>query len=214
MRSSSSVSMLLLLSCRPSVVVWRLLKPRKLAPTPTREDMSCSVRLLFPTTPHPVLLTTPHNSTYIPNLAILLFAVGIIIQLVEIFIYVILAANFFRNYAARKVVRHASTSPKKSSRKSKKSKNATAAGTPPHNDTTVVNSPTASVNHDPTSSSALEKGGVHLGTGRMTRGTRLMSYGLAFSTLMLFIRAIYRTAELSDGWGGRIIHTQVYFSKF
>jgi hypothetical protein len=27
------------------------------------------------------------------------------------------------------------------------------------------------------------------------------------------LRSIYRTIELSDGWNGRIIHTQVYFSE-
>ena len=30
---------------------------------------------------------------------------------------------------------------------------------------------------------------------------------------ILFDSAIYRTAELADGWHGRIIETQVYFSK-
>lgn len=64
-------------------------------------------------------------------------------------------------------------------------------------------------------SSSLEKADLHtgVGAGRMTGKMKLMSYGLGFSTLMLFIRAIYRTVELSDGWGGRVIHTQVYFSK-
>ncbi|KAJ7106695.1 RTA1 like protein-domain-containing protein [Mycena epipterygia] len=35
---------------------------------------------------------------------------------------------------------------------------------------------------------------------------------LAFSTLMLFIRSIYRIIELSTGWHGRIIQTEVYFN--
>jgi len=26
-------------------------------------------------------------------------------------------------------------------------------------------------------------------------------------------RAVYRVIELADGWHGKIIHTQVYFSK-
>lgn len=30
----------------------------------------------------------------------------------------------------------------------------------------------------------------------------------------LATRAVYRTIELTDGWTGRIIHTQVYFSTF
>jgi hypothetical protein len=40
----------------------------------------------------------------------------------------------------------------------------------------------------------------------------LMSVALLFSTTCLFIRAIYRTIELSDGWDGRIISTQVLFN--
>ncbi|KAJ7685941.1 RTA1-like protein [Mycena rosella] len=35
---------------------------------------------------------------------------------------------------------------------------------------------------------------------------------LAFSTLVLFIRSIYRIIELATGWNGRIIHTEVYFN--
>jgi hypothetical protein len=46
----------------------------------------------------------------------------------------------------------------------------------------------------------------------MSGKTTLMSVGLLFSTTCLFIRAIYRTIELSDGWNGRIISTQVLFN--
>ncbi|KAF9457833.1 RTA1 like protein-domain-containing protein [Collybia nuda] len=41
---------------------------------------------------------------------------------------------------------------------------------------------------------------------------KIMSGGLVFSTLCLFIRAVYRTIELSDGWNGRIISTELYFN--
>jgi len=41
---------------------------------------------------------------------------------------------------------------------------------------------------------------------------RIMIYGLIFNTTCLFIRAVYRTIELSDGWKGRIISTQLYFN--
>ncbi|KDQ58307.1 hypothetical protein JAAARDRAFT_128618 [Jaapia argillacea MUCL 33604] len=44
------------------------------------------------------------------------------------------------------------------------------------------------------------------------KNTRLMILGLALSTITIFIRSVYRTVELSDGWGGRIIGTQVYFN--
>ncbi|KAF4562634.1 hypothetical protein EYR36_004028 [Pleurotus pulmonarius] len=56
-----------------------------------------------------------------------------------------------------------------------------------------------------------------LGEQEATRGVfdgrlKLMSGALVFSTLCLFIRAVYRTIELSDGWNGRIITTEIYFN--
>ncbi|TEB22954.1 RTA1-like protein [Coprinellus micaceus] len=44
-----------------------------------------------------------------------------------------------------------------------------------------------------------------------TTDLKIMVSGLAFTTLVLFIRAIYRTIELADGWTGRIIRTEIYF---
>ncbi|KAK0222325.1 RTA1 like protein-domain-containing protein [Armillaria fumosa] len=41
---------------------------------------------------------------------------------------------------------------------------------------------------------------------------KIMIFALAFNTLCLFIRSIYRTIELADGWNGRIILTEVYFN--
>ncbi|KAJ7503850.1 RTA1-like protein [Mycena galericulata] len=54
-------------------------------------------------------------------------------------------------------------------------------------------------------------------TGRNERGQldpklKTMIAALAFSTLVLFIRSIYRIIELATGWHGRIIHTEVYFN--
>ncbi|KAF7300870.1 hypothetical protein MKEN_01313300 [Mycena kentingensis (nom. inval.)] len=46
----------------------------------------------------------------------------------------------------------------------------------------------------------------------LTRQTKVILAALAFSTTVLFIRSVYRTIELNDGWNGRIIHTQVYFN--
>ncbi|KAI0327744.1 RTA1-domain-containing protein [Cubamyces sp. BRFM 1775] len=43
-------------------------------------------------------------------------------------------------------------------------------------------------------------------------GVKLMIVGLAFDGVFILIRSIYRTIELSDGWSGRIIETQVYFN--
>jgi len=46
----------------------------------------------------------------------------------------------------------------------------------------------------------------------LDRNVQLMIFGLSFSTICIFIRSVYRTIELSDGWSGRIIHTQRYFN--
>jgi len=46
----------------------------------------------------------------------------------------------------------------------------------------------------------------------LDRNVQLMIVGLSFSTICIFIRSVYRTIELSDGWSGRIIHTQRYFN--
>ncbi|KAJ3558822.1 hypothetical protein NM688_g700 [Phlebia brevispora] len=44
------------------------------------------------------------------------------------------------------------------------------------------------------------------------KNIKLMLVGLGFSSVTLFIRSVYRTIELSNGWDGRIISTQVYFN--
>ncbi|TFY80951.1 hypothetical protein EWM64_g3064 [Hericium alpestre] len=41
---------------------------------------------------------------------------------------------------------------------------------------------------------------------------QLMIYGLAFMAVCLFIRSVYRGIELTDGWNGHVIATQVYFN--
>jgi hypothetical protein len=48
--------------------------------------------------------------------------------------------------------------------------------------------------------------------GQLSTRSLTMLLGLGFNSLFLFIRAIYRTIELADGWDGRIINTQVYFN--
>ncbi|PVF93439.1 hypothetical protein CPB86DRAFT_818806 [Serendipita vermifera] len=47
---------------------------------------------------------------------------------------------------------------------------------------------------------------------KMDARIKLMLLGLVLSTLFIFIRSIYRTIELLDGWTGRIITTEVYFN--
>ncbi|THH26450.1 hypothetical protein EUX98_g7737 [Antrodiella citrinella] len=46
----------------------------------------------------------------------------------------------------------------------------------------------------------------------LTPKIKMLLAGLAFSSTVIFIRSVYRTIELSDGWTGRIIATQVYFN--
>ncbi|KAF9534626.1 RTA1 like protein-domain-containing protein [Crepidotus variabilis] len=48
--------------------------------------------------------------------------------------------------------------------------------------------------------------------GVFTQRLKILMYATSFTTLVLFIRAVYRTIELTDGWNGRIISTQVYFN--
>ncbi|KAF8192122.1 RTA1-like protein [Pholiota molesta] len=60
------------------------------------------------------------------------------------------------------------------------------------------------------SESSSTEGDAH--RGELTPRLRTMAYGLTFSTLVLFIRGVYRIIELAGGWNGRVIHTQVYFN--
>ncbi|KAF8883628.1 RTA1 like protein-domain-containing protein [Gymnopilus junonius] len=48
--------------------------------------------------------------------------------------------------------------------------------------------------------------------GVFTKKLKIMTCALAFSTMLLFIRAVYRTIELADGWHGRIISNETYFN--
>ncbi|OCB89125.1 RTA1-domain-containing protein [Sanghuangporus baumii] len=41
---------------------------------------------------------------------------------------------------------------------------------------------------------------------------KIMIFGLGFSTVCIFIRTVYRTIELLNGFTGRIIRTQIYFN--
>ncbi|KAJ7676959.1 hypothetical protein DFH06DRAFT_1291799 [Mycena polygramma] len=51
-------------------------------------------------------------------------------------------------------------------------------------------------------------------TAPLDRKTKVLVCALVFNTTCLFIRAVYRVVELFDGWVGRIIQTQVYFSAY
>ncbi|KAI0635442.1 RTA1-domain-containing protein [Trametes polyzona] len=56
------------------------------------------------------------------------------------------------------------------------------------------------------------KGGVLPKSYAFDNGVKLMIVGLALDGIFILIRSIYRTIELTDGWSGRIIETQVYFN--
>ncbi|KAJ7065674.1 RTA1 like protein-domain-containing protein [Mycena amicta] len=65
----------------------------------------------------------------------------------------------------------------------------------------------------PSSSSSESTSTLPIATrGTLTIRTKTILSALCFSTLVLFIRSVYRIIELGVGWNGRIIHTQVYFN--
>jgi len=41
---------------------------------------------------------------------------------------------------------------------------------------------------------------------------KTMLFGTTFSSLAIYVRSVYRTIELTDGWDGRIITTEIYFN--
>lgn len=41
---------------------------------------------------------------------------------------------------------------------------------------------------------------------------KMMLFGTSFSSLAIYVRSVYRTIELTDGWNGRIITTEIYFN--
>ncbi|KAL1743514.1 RTA1 like protein-domain-containing protein [Schizophyllum fasciatum] len=53
-----------------------------------------------------------------------------------------------------------------------------------------------------------------LPTAKASPRLQLALVSVAGSTALLFIRAVYRTIELADGWGGKIITTEVWFNIF
>jgi len=46
----------------------------------------------------------------------------------------------------------------------------------------------------------------------MSTRMKLLVLSLAITTILVFIRTFYRTAELAGGWNGHIIRTQIYFN--
>ncbi|KAJ4501828.1 RTA1 like protein-domain-containing protein [Lentinula lateritia] len=60
-----------------------------------------------------------------------------------------------------------------------------------------------------------DPGTLHEGNirrGALSKRLKMQTGALMFMTICLWIRSVYRTIELADGWTGRIITTQVYFN--
>ncbi|KAG9009800.1 hypothetical protein FRB94_013586 [Tulasnella sp. JGI-2019a] len=57
---------------------------------------------------------------------------------------------------------------------------------------------------------SFEKPGVR-GIDNLTPNVKTMVFGLIVATVLIYIRSIYRTAELLDGWGGPVITNQTLF---
>ncbi|KAH8823597.1 RTA1-domain-containing protein [Flagelloscypha sp. PMI_526] len=55
---------------------------------------------------------------------------------------------------------------------------------------------------------------VPLTNGVVTNQLKVLFAGLAFNTVCLYVRAMYRLLELVDGWNGVIIQTEWYFNVF
>ncbi|KAG1737998.1 RTA1-like protein [Suillus lakei] len=49
------------------------------------------------------------------------------------------------------------------------------------------------------------------GQSAVSKNLQFMLYGMAFCTLCIFIRSVYRTVELANGWSGPVISTERYF---
>ena len=49
-------------------------------------------------------------------------------------------------------------------------------------------------------------------TGFLDKKMKMMLFGTSFSSLAVYVRSVYRTIELTDGWNGRIITNEIYFN--
>lgn len=56
-----------------------------------------------------------------------------------------------------------------------------------------------------------QPGTVEKGQRIVSKNLRVMLYAMAFCTLCIFIRSVYRTVELANGWDGPVISTERYF---
>jgi hypothetical protein len=57
----------------------------------------------------------------------------------------------------------------------------------------------------------IREGGVSPPRGTVDKSMKYMLFAMAVMVIILVIRSIYRTVELSDGWLGKVISTQWLF---
>lgn len=119
---------------------------------------------------------------------------GIIFQMFSITMYALLAAEFFVRWSWKRPMRAVSTDIQHLDVKD--GQTGSSLGNQHDLGKTSNNLP------------VVNEGGRSIGKSKL----HLMVAGLIFSTVVIFIRSVYRTIELSDGWTGRINHTQVYFN--
>jgi hypothetical protein len=122
---------------------------------------------------------------------------GIAFQLAAIIIYVFLASEFFARWALDKPVRNAPAQDIK----------AAEAGVVRPSTHSHLSDSSATIEAE----TSTKAGGLQ--TEGLNRRAKIMIAGLAFSTVCILIRSIYRVIELSQGWDGRIITTQHYYSE-
>jgi len=116
---------------------------------------------------------------------------GILFQLGTMTIFVILATDF--------IVRVTSSRPYQ--RKLRSSSN-----------TSPVPPPTNPASTSPDASEPITEAKFHENTGRFSlKRVKLLLLTVAFSSLMIYIRGIYRSIELAQGWRGHVIQHEVYF---
>ncbi|KAF9074170.1 RTA1 like protein-domain-containing protein [Rhodocollybia butyracea] len=115
---------------------------------------------------------------------------GIVFQMATITVYVFCAFEFFIRYLTDTPLRGRDSSNEKTTQSSSDNGSTTS--------TTIE--PEAHAKSD------------NIKQGLMNVKLKVITAALIFSTVCLFIRAVYRTIELSDGWSGKIIQTQVYFN--
>jgi hypothetical protein len=123
---------------------------------------------------------------------------GIAVQLAAIIVYLTIALEFFIRWSLDRPIHHHD------------SQNIKAAEAGRLNVTSGTGN-----GMNPALSPDSERTAVQMDeTDGLDQRAKTMIFGLGFSTICLLIRSIYRVVELSDGWGGKIITNEHYFSKF